>query len=52
MYKAGLFSNPLIYVFYDAIYASDNISQLAHIAGGICGAIFGLYFMGYHKEPI
>ena len=37
---------------YDAMYASDNISQLAHIAGGICGAAFGLYFMGYHREPI
>ena len=37
---------------YDALYASDNISQLAHIAGGICGAVFVLYFMGYHKEPM
>ena len=37
---------------YDALYASDNISQLAHIAGGVCGAAFGLYLMDYHREPI
>ena len=37
---------------YDALYASDNISQLAHIAGGVCGAIFGLVNIGYHREPI
>ena len=37
---------------YDAIYATDNISQLAHIAGGICGAVFGLYNMEYHREPM
>lgn len=37
---------------YDALYVDDNVSQLAHIAGGICGAIFGLYGMQYHKEPI
>jgi len=37
---------------YDALYASDNISQLAHIAGGVCGAAFGLFLMDYHREPI
>ena len=37
---------------YDALYAQDNISQLAHIAGGICGAVFGLYNIDYHREPI
>ena len=37
---------------YNAIYANDNISQLAHIAGGICGAAFGLINVEYHKEPI
>ena len=36
----------------DALTVNDNISQLAHIAGGICGAIFGMYNMSYHKEPI
>lgn len=36
----------------DALTTNDNISQLAHIAGGICGAIFGLYNMSYHKEPM
>ena len=37
---------------YDALYANDNISQLAHIAGGVCGAAFGLFLMDYHREPI
>ncbi len=36
----------------DALTANDNISQLAHIAGGVCGAIFGMVNMGYHKEPM
>ena len=37
---------------YNALYTYDNISQLAHIAGGICGAVFGLYNVSYNKEPI
>lgn len=37
---------------YNAIYSVDNISQMAHIAGGICGGIFGLYNVSYNKEPI
>lgn len=37
---------------YDAIFATDNISQLAHIAGGICGAVFGIRGIQYNKEPI
>jgi GlpG protein len=37
---------------YDALYVDDNVSQLAHIAGGICGAVFGLYNVSYHREPI
>ena len=37
---------------YDALYVDDNISQLAHIAGGICGAVFGLDNISYHREPI
>ncbi|MBQ4253835.1 MAG: rhomboid family intramembrane serine protease [Erysipelotrichaceae bacterium] len=27
---------------YNAIFVSDNISQLTHILGGLCGAFFGL----------
>ena len=27
---------------YNALFVSDSISQLTHIIGGICGAIFGL----------
>ena len=37
---------------YDAIYSVDNISQLAHIAGGLCGAWFGLANIEYNREPI
>ena len=37
---------------YSALYVDDNVSQLAHIAGGVCGAFFGLYNVSYHKEPI
>lgn len=37
---------------YDALYVDDNVSQLAHIAGGVCGAVFGLYNISYHREPI
>ncbi len=36
----------------DAVYATDNISQFTHIAGGICGAVFGLKFKGFHREPM
>lgn len=34
----------------DAITANDNISQLAHIAGGICGAVFGMSNQSFHRE--
>ena len=37
---------------YDALYASDNVSQLAHIAGGLCGAYFGLRLKSFHREPM
>ena len=37
---------------YNAIYANDNISQLAHIAGGVCGALFGLKLVDYNREPL
>ncbi|MCS6820496.1 MAG: rhomboid family intramembrane serine protease [Microscillaceae bacterium] len=29
---------------FNAIYKSDNISQFAHIIGGICGGVFGYMF--------
>ena len=35
-----------------ALTENDNISQLAHIAGGLCGAVFGMYNIQYHREPI
>lgn len=28
---------------YDGLFTQDNISQLAHIIGGICGCIFGWF---------
>lgn len=28
---------------YDGLFSSDNISQLAHIIGGLCGCIFGWF---------
>ena len=27
----------------DGLFRADNISQLSHIVGGICGAVFGLF---------
>lgn len=35
---------------WDGIFAQDNISQLTHIIGGICGAIFGMANMKKKKE--
>ena len=34
---------------YSGLFMYDNISQLTHIIGGICGAIFGLYLNKYTK---
>ena len=34
-----------------AIFENDNISQFAHILGGICGMIFGFIFSG-NKVPV
>lgn len=31
------------------MFSEDTISQLAHIAGGICGGIFGFLFRNRHK---
>jgi rhomboid protease GluP len=35
---------------YRGIFASDNISQFSHIAGGICGCIFGITVRGNRKR--
>lgn len=34
-----------------AIFADDNVSQFAHILGGICGMVFGFMFSG-QKSPV
>lgn len=31
-------------------FQEDNISQLGHIVGGVCGGIFGLFMAGHEKE--
>lgn len=31
-------------------FHADNISQLGHIVGGICGGCFGLFMVGHGKE--
>ena len=41
----------VIYVggeIYNGITAADNVSQLAHVIGGICGAVLG---MGMRSDP-
>lgn len=35
---------------WDGLFAKDNISQLTHIIGGICGAVFGLVTAKSDKE--
>lgn len=30
----------------DAVTKTDNVSQLTHIVGGVCGAVLGLFAMG------
>ena len=35
---------------YNGLFMYDNISQITHIIGGICGAIFGLYLNTYKKR--
>lgn len=34
---------------FQGIFSRDNISQLGHIAGGLCGAGFGIL---YHSDKI
>ena len=39
----------LIYLgeeIYTGVTATDNISQLTHIVGGVCGVLFGLFYKG------
>ncbi len=31
------------------LFSRDNISQLAHISGAVCGALFGMAFKGRHQ---
>ena len=45
----------LVLVFYlggeiaDGLFTKDNISQLSHVIGGLCGAEFGFIFAGKRK---
>ena len=45
----------LVYIIYiggeiaDGILQADNISQLTHIIGGTCGAVFGLSLRGWKR---
>ena len=32
------------------IFVRDNISQLTHIIGGFCGALFGKFYLSQEKE--
>ena len=36
---------------YDAIYSTDNISQMAHIVGGLFGGYFGFRFLKENPDP-
>lgn len=46
----------LVGVFYigqeiiNGVFSQDNISQLSHIVGGLCGAIFGFVFNQSHRK--
>ena len=46
----------LVAIFYlggelwDAIFANDNVSQLTHIIGGICGTILGFALSGKKRK--
>ena len=41
----------LIFIFYivneimDGVFKKDNVSQMGHLIGAICGCLFGFYFM-------
>lgn len=36
-------------IYYGIVY-SDNISQITHIVGGICGIIIGMFISKYYKR--
>ncbi len=40
----------LVREFIDA-FSQDNISQFAHIIGGICGSLFGFFFTRTRRSP-
>ena len=46
----------LVAIFYlggelwDAIFVDDNVSQLTHIIGGVCGTVFGFALSGKKKK--
>ena len=46
----------LVAIFYlggelwDALFVKDNVSQLTHIIGGICGTVFGFVLPGKKKK--
>lgn len=43
----------LIYIgkeLFSGMTATDNISQLTHIIGGVCGVVFGLYYNKKHPK--
>ncbi len=35
---------------WDAIFVDDNVSQLTHIIGGLCGTVIGFAFSGKKKK--
>ena len=46
----------LVAIFYlggelwDAVFVDDNVSQLTHIIGGVCGTVFGFALSGKKKK--
>jgi membrane associated rhomboid family serine protease len=58
-FKAGTI--PLTFILIAILYVgqevytsfqNDNISQFAHIIGGVCGGIFGFILAGNRKKPV
>ena len=57
-YKSGSIPVTLILVFalyvgqeiVDAFFVKDNVSQLTHIIGGLCGAVFGFSLSGRRRR--
>ena len=46
----------LVVVFYlggeisDGLLKSDNVSQMTHIVGGVCGIVFGFTLPNYRRR--